>query len=187
MKYCIKCNVLLNSDNTTWYRMKNYIYKCNDCVRKEKAEQARKKQKQNPQKYAERSRKYLNKLKTEFPKKYTARQQYSSAQKRAQALNLNFNLTCAFIESISPDYCPILNKPLKYGGGEKTNESPALDRINPEKGYIRGNVQIVSLLANLMKSNATEKDMLAFAEWVFKNYKNDKKQGTQTDSIRRPK
>lgn len=140
-------------------------------MRKEKTEQAREKRRQNPKQCIERGRKYTKKLKTEFPKKYTARQQYSSAKKRAEALNLSFDLTTEFIESISPDYCPILNKPLKYGGGQRTNESPALDRIDPKKGYTKGNVQVISLLANLMKSNATREDLINFAKWVLKNYK----------------
>ena len=56
-----------------------------------------------------------------------------------------------------PKVCPILKIELdwksKRNGGQ--NNSPSLDRIDPTKGYISGNVIIMSSLANRMKSNST--------------------------------
>jgi len=37
----------------------------------------------------------------------------------------------------------------------KSNHSPSIDRIIPHKGYVEGNVIIVSDLANRIKSDAT--------------------------------
>jgi len=167
MKTCIICGVGLGQTNTTWYRQKNYIHKCNDCIKVEKREQAKASRANDPLGHKRRTRKYVAKLKATNPKKYTAKQQCGSASKRARALGLSFDLTVGYIESIAPEFCPILGRRLKYGGGEKTNDPAALDRIDPEKGYIQGNVQVISLLANLMKSNASPEDMILFAKWVL--------------------
>ena len=167
MKHCIVCNVDLDGSNTTWYRQKNYIHKCNDCMKLEKKEQSRLFRLKSPDIVNSRSKKYLEKLKAENPVKYTARQQFSSAKKRANALGLEFNLTTEFIESISPKVCPILLKVIKYGGGEKTNSSSSIDRIDSNRGYTRDNVQIICNLANLMKSNATVDEMINFSSWIY--------------------
>ena len=54
------------------------------------------------------------------------------------------------------------------GRGKKgaVPSSPSLDRIIPELGYVPGNVQVISHQANTMKSNATLKELKAFAAWV---------------------
>lgn len=42
----------------------------------------------------------------------------------------------------------------------------SLDRIDSSKGYIKGNVQFVSLMANLAKSNMTDDQMVKFCKAV---------------------
>jgi len=93
-----------------------------------------------------------------------------AAQNRAQKQNLNFNLDITDINI--PEYCPILNIKLKLNSGKPGGsfDSPSLDKINPSLGYIKGNVQIISHQANMMKSNATKEQLILFSKWIQKSY-----------------
>jgi hypothetical protein len=52
-----------------------------------------------------------------------------------------------------PEYCPVLGCKLKLGYGKKLYSSPSIDRIDNSKGYIKGNVRVISHRANQLKSN----------------------------------
>ena len=59
-----------------------------------------------------------------------------------------------------------------------TDHSPTLDRIIPKLGYIKGNVQVVSALANRIMSDATVNQVMAVAkhyEKITKELENGKK------------
>jgi hypothetical protein len=71
---------------------------------------------------------------------------------------------------IIPEICPILGIPLKKGLKGPIASSPSLDRIIPELGYVKGNVQVISQRANVMKNDATPEELIKFANWVLKNY-----------------
>jgi hypothetical protein len=49
--------------------------------------------------------------------------------------------------------------------------SPTLDRINPRKGYVKGNVEFVTNIANLMMTSANGRDIKKFVKWATKRYK----------------
>ena len=91
---------------------------------------------------------------------------YKSTSKK---FNVPFNLTVEYLESIKTDACPVFNTPFewqRFGQGPQTGQSPTLDRIIPELGYVEGNVVWISALANRIKSNATEKELYAVADWL---------------------
>jgi hypothetical protein len=70
-----------------------------------------------------------------------------------------------------PTHCPVLGTPISfaYGQGKRPAENTAsFDRIVPALGYVPGNVQIISELANRMKADATPEQLKAFAAWVIK-------------------
>jgi len=92
-----------------------------------------------------------------------------SARYRAEKLGLAFNIEEKDI--VIPAHCPILKTELKRDNSAINREfSPSLDRIDNDKGYIKGNVQVISYLANTMKSNAKPHELLLFAEWIFNTY-----------------
>lgn len=49
--------------------------------------------------------------------------------------------------------------------------SPSLDKIIPSLGYVKGNIQVISLLANKMKTSATIEQLRIFSKNVLKMYK----------------
>ena len=62
-----------------------------------------------------------------------------------------------------PKVCPVLGIELDWGMNGRQTNSPSLDRINPNKGYVKGNVMIMSDLANRMKQNATPEQLKQFS------------------------
>lgn len=93
----------------------------------------------------------------------------STAKHRAKIKNLPFEITVDDI--LIPDFCPILKIKLQRGEGKATNNSPSLDKIIPELGYVVGNIQVISKLANSMKTNASVDQLVMFSEWVLNNFK----------------
>lgn len=95
---------------------------------------------------------------------------YRRAKSRAKERGVEFSIDKSDV--IIPEFCPILGVKLEpyvgHSGGRPN--SPALDRIDNSKGYVKGNVVVVSHLANMMKSSATKEELLAFADWVQKVY-----------------
>jgi len=63
-----------------------------------------------------------------------------------------------------PKTCPYLDIELNYNADDKADNVASLDKVTPSLGYIPGNVQIISNLANRMKSSATPEQMLRFAK-----------------------
>lgn len=73
------------------------------------------------------------------------------AKRRAKEKNLEFNIQPEDIPWA--DQCPILQVKLERNKGNVQTNSPTLDRVNSKFGYVKGNVQIISWRANLLKGN----------------------------------
>lgn len=94
---------------------------------------------------------------------------FMKSQRRAKKDGIEFNITIDDI--LIPEYCPLLNIKLtnELGRGQlKTNSS--LDRIDSSKGYVKGNVWVVSRQANTMKSDASKEELITFALNVLKGF-----------------
>jgi hypothetical protein len=72
------------------------------------------------------------------------------AKSRSLLKNLEFNITKEDITI--PSTCPIFGVTLNF---ENKNNVPTLDRIDSSKGYIKGNIQVISFKANRLKNNGT--------------------------------
>lgn len=95
---------------------------------------------------------------------------YKTALTRARQKQIPFNITLEDI--IIPNKCSILEIDLlKTPYGERRGfhmNSPSLDRIIPELGYIKGNVQVISMKANAMKYCATITELELFCTNILK-------------------
>lgn len=89
-----------------------------------------------------------------------------NAKMRARRKHLAFDITAQDIKI--PKLCPVLKKAFTFGAARSTPLSPSLDRIDPRKGYVRGNIVVISLRANQIKSDASYADVLAVARWLRK-------------------
>ena len=88
---------------------------------------------------------------------------------RAKKKGLPFDITPEDI--YTPEVCPYLGIPLFAAKGAATDNSPSLDRIKPELGYVKGNIEVISHLANRMKNKASIEQMVKFAEAIIERYK----------------
>jgi hypothetical protein len=88
----------------------------------------------------------------------------SHAKTRSEKFGLPFNLTVEYIYSIIPKdaMCPVLNVPMRVN----SRHTLSLDKVIPSKGYVEGNVEIISLKANQMKSDATPAEILQLANYI---------------------
>jgi len=101
------------------------------------------------------------------PKRYWVKSAYGHARSRAKKYKVPFDLTRAYISSILTDSCPVFGTPFVFqGAGVAHLQSPTLDRLDPLKGYVRGNVAVISRFANNVKSNATSEQVVRVAAWM---------------------
>jgi hypothetical protein len=73
---------------------------------------------------------------------------------RAKKRGLPFDITKD--DLIVPEFCPVLGIPLRPKQGKRADDGPSVDRIDPVKGYVRGNVAVISWLANRIKSDCAD-------------------------------
>lgn len=101
----------------------------------------------------------------EYYLKYPEKAILRSAKQTAKVKHLEINIELSDI--VIPSVCPILKIPFSFNRREgKRFNGPSLDRINPSKGYIKGNIWVISDLANRMKNNATIEQLKQFGEWT---------------------
>jgi hypothetical protein len=101
--------------------------------------------------------------KREDHRKNPEKQMVRGARKRAKAAGVPCTITAADIHI--PMVCPALGVPLAIGDEGWTPNSPSLDRVRPELGYVPGNVVVISHRANAIKQNASLEELRRVAEW----------------------
>ena len=85
-----------------------------------------------------------------------------------------------------PTHCPLLNIPLEYRdlsvpADFNNNNWATVDRIDNTKGYVPGNVWIISRLANNMKNSASLDQLETFAKAILLKIENHRALGSITD------
>jgi len=93
------------------------------------------------------------------------------AKARAATAGMPFDIELSDI--VIPTHCPYLGIELKVSmSGERYSsgkpDSPSLDRIDSSKGYVKGNVEVISFRANSIKSNLSLAQVKRFFEYALK-------------------
>lgn len=109
----------------------------------------------------ENQRKRSVKDRAENPKLYMLRRTKNSALTR----KLECTITVDDFEI--PEVCPILGIPLVLHAGIARDNSPSMGRIDNNRGYVPGNVCVISKAANRMKSDLTLEILDKLREYVF--------------------
>lgn len=90
--------------------------------------------------------------------------------KKARTVSEGKEFTIAFGEIHWPMYCPMLGLKIDYFADGRQEDSPSFDRIDPNKGYVAGNVVICSWRANRIKNDGSASEHRAIAEWLEKQH-----------------
>jgi len=167
MFFCKKCSN--EKPETEWY----YSVRGRDGMCKSCRKEYRKDIKRGYQKtYYQKNKEYYQNLNKEFfdnnpeyHKKWNRRKPENrlliSARKRAKEKGLEFNLEITDI--VIPPICPVLKVPMVIG----TNTAPSIDRIDSTKGYVKGNIKIISKRANTIKSDGTIEEHQAIIQYMI--------------------
>jgi hypothetical protein len=139
---CTKCNQIKSSEDFNWH-IKSMLVKKPTCRECDKVWQ----------------RKY----------RLDNKEQYllETARKRAKQKGIDFNITIEDI--VIPDVCPVLGIRLHKDNDETLDTSPSLDRIDSSKGYIKGNICVISHRANTIKNYGDIEEHKKVIEYIQKN------------------
>lgn len=93
-----------------------------------------------------------------------ARRMLYTAKNRAKKKGLEFDLKPE--DLFFPTFCPVLGIRLTLNDGAPADSSPTLDRIDNTKGYVKGNVAVISHKANTMKGCGTAEEHEKIVAWM---------------------
>jgi hypothetical protein len=172
MKKCTKCGI--EKDLTCYSKNRNRLRsECKDCAAIGKSKYyyenggKEKKAATNKKYYYENGGKEKDsKRHRDFRLNNPNAELFRHARHRAKRKNIPFDITAEDV--IIPETCPVLGIQLQIGEKVVCNNSPTLDRIKPELGYVKGNIQVLSYRANLLKSNATIEELEKVLEHLKK-------------------
>lgn len=85
---------------------------------------------------------------------------------KARARKLGLPCTLRVADIVVPQTCPVLGIPLIIGAGRPTPNSPTIDRILPHLGYVKDNARVISYRANILKRDASLKEIEAIAAYM---------------------
>lgn len=160
MKICTKCKQNLPLTSFTKGPDNGYRYQCRTCNLEYQKTACNRKQV---------AAKYYEKRKSSDPAVYMWKQ----AKHRAKWDYEDMEFTISVEDIVLPEKCPYLGVPLE---SRHKRYGYSLDRIDSSKGYTKDNIQVISRIANIMKNNATEQELISFAKGVLEVH-----QGGQSD------
>lgn len=83
-----------------------------------------------------------------------------------KAHSYKYEFTVDFGDIVFPTHCPILGIELDYFADGREEHSPSFDRVDPSKGYVNGNVVVVSWRANRIKNDGSAEEHEKIAKFM---------------------
>jgi hypothetical protein len=151
LKICTRCGVELFLDQN-WYGFsasRNH-YRCKSCILLSRKS------------YYEEKHEEIKDKRKEYRQEKPELIMYTRIKGKAKRMSIPFDLELSDI--VIPSICPALGVPLVIG--ERSPYNPSLDRIDPKKGYVKGNVVVISKRANTIKNDATADELRKVATFV---------------------
>lgn len=120
--------------------------------------------------YRENNKERLREVQKNYYDNNKEKELYRSARYRAAKQGIKFNITVKDVLKVMTDVCPVFGvKLIKNNHSRKIrSDSPSIDRIDPNKGYVKGNICIISYRANQIKSNGTIEEHEKVIEYMKK-------------------
>lgn len=112
------------------------------------------------------TKKRLEKMRITQPERYLL----LKSKIRAKQKRIDFDIDISDIDI--PNICPVLGIQLMIGGGKYN--SPSLDRVNNQLGYVKGNVLVVSYRANALKRDSSIEERQKLVDF-YSNIEESKK------------
>jgi hypothetical protein len=100
---------------------------------------------------------------------------YSHLKASAKSRGIEFSITKSDLNNLSfPLTCPILGIKLMWNTGKSCDNSYSIDRIDSTLGYVSGNLVVISNRANILKRDATLKELQSLAEYYTELHESHK-------------
>lgn len=103
---------------------------------------------------------------TRDPVSYLKTKLRNGAHTRSKIHKVPFNLSRDDI--VIPEFCPVLGIKIDLSIGRNRLNSPSVDRVIPELGYIPTNICVISNRANIIKSFGTAEEHRLIADYIEK-------------------
>lgn len=87
-------------------------------------------------------------------------------RKKQNAKATGWEWTVGMVDMDWPSHCPIFGMELDWFAESRQENSPSFDRIDSNKGYVQGNVQVISWRANRIKNDGTADEHRKIAEYL---------------------
>lgn len=85
---------------------------------------------------------------------------------RGGAKRRGIEFSLAREDVVIPEFCPILGIRLDPVGTLGSFAVPSVDRLDSRRGYVKGNVAVISFRANSLKNDGTAEEHEAVARWM---------------------
>lgn len=129
---------------------------------------------EHPEKHREASNRYRKKnaearvaATRAWASKHPGRYLFYNARARAKKFGVPFDIEPDDV--VIPEFCPAIGIPIEVtvkGRRGFHPSSPSIDRIVPEKGYVKGNICVISNRANWIKRDATAAELRGIATYI---------------------